>query len=171
MIGHGAPVDVLDELCKAWSQCRSCTTIDSTESSCDPDEVRYELGFDQSTNRLACQFNIDDCAINNCKCDENLAHAMVQAIDSFDTNFATNPDGTGFDHVNECKAVAQNGKPNNGSANSNQGPGEVQCCGTYPNRFTFTKKSNNSCCGDVTYNPNKHQCCNNSFLAAIGKCN
>ena len=94
---------------------------------------------------------------------------MVQAVDNFNQEFATNSDGSGFDHINECKAVAPNPDNNNGSAN--QGANEVQCCGTYPNRFTFNTRGTRSCCGDVTYNTNNHECCNNSFLAAIGECN
>ena len=172
VLGHGAPVDAIDQLCKAWNQCRSCTTIDSTDGSCDPNDVTYEVGSDPTTNRIDCQFNDNDCAIRNCKCDENLANALTQAFDSLSLNFVTNSDGSGFDHVNECKAVTPNpDNNNNGSSNSNQGPGEVQCCGTYPNRFTFNTRNTRSCCGDVTYNTYNHECCNNSFLAATGECN
>ena len=34
--GHGAPVDALDEACKAWRQCRACVAIDfSNDETCD----------------------------------------------------------------------------------------------------------------------------------------
>lgn len=174
--GHGAPVDALDELCKAWSQCRSCTTIDSADGSCDPNEVPYEIGFDPATMRVDCQFNDSDCAVNSCKCDENLAHSLIQAFDNFNTDFVTSQDGSGFDHANECKAIVPNDKPNSNNGNGgNQAQNEVQCCGTYPNRFSFNTQPQysegaRSCCGDVTYNTNKHECCNNSFLGAIGEC-
>ena len=52
--------------------------------------------------RIDCQFNPTDCQINNCKCDENLAHTLTQTIDNFGDEFVTTADG-GFDHVNECK--------------------------------------------------------------------
>ena len=48
-------MDALDELCKAWSQCRSCTSIDDV--TCDPNEKPYEVGFDPATMRIDCQFN------------------------------------------------------------------------------------------------------------------
>jgi len=176
--GRGAPVDAIDELCKAWTQCRSCTTIDSAGGSCDPNEVPYEVGFDPTTNRIDCQFNSNDCAIDNCKCDENLANALTNAFDSLNLDFVTNSDGSGFDHVNECKAAPTPTQDTNGDGeypNPDHDQNEVQCCGTYPNRFTFNTQpaygdGPRSCCGDVTYNTNKRECCANSFLGAIGDC-
>merc|ERR1711970_423158 len=41
--GHGQPVDELDRLCRKWHQCRSCTTIDSADGSCDPNTTLYHL--------------------------------------------------------------------------------------------------------------------------------
>ena len=173
--GHGAPMDELDEFCKAWSQCRSCTSIDDT--TCNPDEEPYEVRFDPATQRVDCQFNDNDCAINTCKCDEQLAHSMVASIADMNNEFISNPNGSGFDHAFTCKAANNPNAPdiNNGGngngGNSIDGSG-VQCCGAYPNRFSFnTNEGAKSCCGDVTYNTSKHDCCNNSFLAAIGECN
>ena len=102
--GHGAPVDGLDAACRSWHQCRSCTVSDFSNASCDPNNNAYEIGFDPVTMRIDCQFNPTDCQINNCKCDENLAHALTQLIDEFSSEFVTTSDG-GFDHVNECKVV------------------------------------------------------------------
>ena len=170
-------MDALDELCKAWSQCRSCTTID--DGTCNPDEKPYEVGFDPTTMRIDCQFNDNDCAINACKCDEQLAHSMVANIADMNNDFVSNADGSGFDHAFTCKAAnnpnapdINNGANGNGNgANSIDGSG-IQCCGAYPNRFSFnTNDGAKNCCGDVTYNTGKHDCCNNSFLAAIGECN
>ena len=61
--GHGAPVDALDEACKAWHQCRACTEIDF--QSCSPNNVAYEVGFDPVTMRIDCQFNPTDCKVSN----------------------------------------------------------------------------------------------------------
>ena len=136
------------------------------DGSCDPNNANYEVGFDPVTNRIDCSFNNNDCAINSCKCDEKLAHGLNAAIDNINLDFVTNSDGTGFDHANKCKASANQ---NSGGA-SGTGDFETQCCGDYPDRFTFSTKNNNSCCGNVTYNTDKHDCCSNSFLAAIGEC-
>merc|ERR1711937_1126758 len=75
--GHGTPVDELDAACKRWHQCRACTTVDfSTEGTCVPNDVAYEVGFDPVTQRIDCQFNPDECSTMNCGCDEQMAFSM-----------------------------------------------------------------------------------------------
>ena len=122
--------------------------------------------------RIDCQFNDNDCAINACKCDEQLAHSMVAIMDTMNPDFVSTADG-GFDHANTCKAaINPNAPDNNNGGNGNGGNSVMKCCGAYPNRFSFnTNGGKKSCCGDVTYSTRKHDCCNNSFLAAIGECN
>ena len=119
----------------------------------------------------------------------------------FQEEFLTLADGSGFDHASRCHAPTpkpdnsnNNDSDNNDSNNSNNdsnnsnndsnnsndsnndgddGPvvEELQCCGTYPNRFEFlTHEGTRSCCGEVTYNTNKHDCCAGGFLGAIGTC-
>ena len=89
-------------------------------------------------------------------------------------DFITTYDG-GFDHVSECRAAGGNsggnGYGNNSNGNNNNLNNGSQCCGEYPNRFTFNPLGGKrACCDDVTYNTNAHDCCNNSFLASIGSC-
>ena len=63
--GHGTPVDELDAACKAWHQCRACTTVDfSAEETCIPNDVAYEVGFDPFTKRIDCQANPDECRVS-----------------------------------------------------------------------------------------------------------
>ena len=89
---------------------------------------------------------------------------VKKLLDELNPDFITTIDG-GFDHVGECRAAGGNG---NNASNSANGP---QCCGEYPNRFTFNPLGGNrACCGDVTYNTATRDCCNNSFLASIGSC-
>ena len=80
------------------------------------------------------------------------------------TEDPTNPGGNG-------------GNDNGGNGDDNDGGEDgpvvpaLQCCGTYPNRFEFmTHGGSRSCCGEVTYNTNKHDCCAGGFLQAIGTC-
>lgn len=183
--GHGTPVDELDAACKAWQQCRTCTTVDfSTDSECIPNEVAYEVGFDPVAQRIDCQFNPNECSINNCGCDETLAHTLTGLASQLNSTFMTNNDGSGFQHATECHAPS-NGSGNaddtntggngNGNNNNNGNDGDEEpervCCGTYPSRFEYLPANGNkSCCGDVTYNTNKHECCAGGFLQAIGGC-
>ena len=58
--GHGAPVDALDEACKAWHQCRTCTALDfsNNDEACDGNDVIYDIGFKPGTPfRFDCQVN------------------------------------------------------------------------------------------------------------------
>ena len=101
----------------------------------------------------------------NCRCDEQLAHSLSNLAPT-----TYNDDFHDFDYVNECKASGNTGS---GAANGS-GSGtdkNLECCGTYPNRFDFlTHGGARSCCGSVTYNLNQHDCCNGS-LKDLGTCN
>ena len=64
--GRGQPVDELDAACRAWHQCRACTTVDfSDEETCIPNDVAYEVGFDPVTQRIGCQANPNECKVSN----------------------------------------------------------------------------------------------------------
>ena len=131
----------------------------------------------------------------NCGCDEQMAFTLTEQFASglFNEDFLTLADGSGFDHASKCHAQTSNSDNGNGNGsggnstedptnpggnggNDNGGNGgsvveELQCCGTYPNRFEFlTHGGSRSCCGEVTYNTNKHDCCAGGFLQAIGTC-
>ena len=127
----------------------------------------------------------------NCGCDEQMAFTLTEQFASglFDEAFLTLADGSGFDHAGQCHAPTPTQNPddtenptnpgdnnNNDSNNNNDGDDgpvveALQCCGTYPNRFEFlTHGGSRSCCGEVTYNTNKHDCCAGGFLGAIGSC-
>ena len=164
-------MDALDELCKAWSQCRSCTSID--DATCDPNEKPYEVGFDPATMRIDCQFNPDVCTVNNCKCDEELAYKLTANIRKMKNKYVTHSDGSGFNHA-WCQAVTT--APSTGTtATTTRGTAtttasyfggngatsapSVQCCGNYPKR--------------KTYNTGRQDCCPgryNSYVTSIGQC-
>merc|ERR1712178_119685 len=173
----------------------------STDGACIPNEIAYEVGFDPITMRIDCQFNKDECSTMNCGCDEQMAFTLTElfAGGQFQEEFLTLTDGSGFDHASQCHAPTPNPDNGNGNGsdgsdteggngtnggNTNGGNGdnseggddapvveELQCCGTYPNRFEFlTHGGRRSCCGEVTYNTNRHDCCAGGFLGAIGTC-
>ena len=135
--------------------------------SCNPLSIRYEHGsLTGSDQRFDCQTDYfsSDCKKNLCKCDEQLAYKLAQAADTMNSTFVTNPDGSGFDPISECKSV------HSGSDNHIV-EDETQCCGSYPDRFIFHPNGGEkSCCGDVTYNTSKHECCDSNKLVAIGGC-
>ena len=142
----------------------------------------------------------------NCGCDEQLAFTLTELFVSgiFNPQFRTLDDGSGFNHVAECRAAVPHSEiENGGGSHSNSGSGGtgiddpispggngngsnggdndggedgpvvegLQCCGTYPNRFEFPSHGGSrSCCGEVTYDTSKHDCCADGFLGAIGSC-
>ena len=132
----------------------------------------------------------------NCRCDEELAFTLAEQLASglFNEQFHTLNDGSGFDHAGQCHAAFatttttattttypdnedQTNSGNGGNGGNNEGDNdglaveELKCCGTYPNRFQFlTHGGSRSCCGGVTYDTNKHDCCTGGFLGAIGSC-
>ena len=107
-----------------------------------------------------------------------MAFTLTDLASDIDDQFITNADGTGFDNVGQCRAVNNNNNNNNGDGNgygdgddSESVPEEPQCCGTYPQRFEFFSRDGaRACCGDKTYNTDKHDCCDGGFLAQIGSC-
>ena len=101
----------------------------------------------------------------NCKCDEELAYNLRELAPT-----VYNDDFQDFDHVKECKASSSSNTNGNGGGGSGNGNNEIQCCGTYPNRFEFlTQGGTKSCCGSVTYNPNQHDCCDGA-IKDLGAC-
>ena len=50
--------------------------------------------------------------------------------------------------------------------------GELQCCGTFPNRVPYhDKDGGRQCCIDKVYNTNDKQCCGDGSLASVdGTC-
>ena len=59
--GHGAPVDEIDAACKAWRQCRACTSTDF--ESCDPDTITYTIQRYVPNPRIQCT-STSSCAVS-----------------------------------------------------------------------------------------------------------
>ena len=84
--------------------------------------------------------------------------------------------GSGGTSIDDSISPVGNGG-NGGNVGINDGGEDgsvvegLQCCGTYPNRFEFLSHGGSrSCCGEVTYDTSKHDCCADGFLGAIGSC-
>ena len=103
--------------------------------------------------------------MNNCLCDEELAYQLgTKLVGQVNTNYITNSDGSGFDHVNECKVSSNGGDDGAGLDDHGFVVGTptglsdwgFECCGTYPFRFP--------------YKTNKNSCCFNSEIVPLGIC-
>ena len=162
--GHGTPVDALDLACKSWYQCKACTTIDF--SACSP-RAGYQIDFHPITQRIDCTSNSSECSVRillkfrsekkyffqekNCQCDEQLAYTLSNLAST-----VYNDDYHNFDHLNECRASTGSGSGGNAGVDN----ARVECCGNYPNRFTYSSESGlRSCCDSVTFDIFQHDCC------------
>ena len=67
--------------------------------------------------------------------------------------------------------LVQAASPGTGGGNGGTSyGGSPACCGEYPNRFAYNDQGGKrGCCGAVTYNTYKYQCCANA-LEDIGTC-
>jgi len=163
-IGVGQPVDRFDEICRRYQQCTQCVAHDesgkgsgSDNSECNWESGRYEISFVQGSNRVDCSANLNDCGINLCKCDEQLAFEMAENVDLFNAKHSAQ---RGFEFGDECR-------PSGGGGGSR---GSIQCCGDYPDRIPY-RDSSKACCGTHVYSPAQKQCCaDGSVVGLSGEC-
>lgn len=167
--GRGAPIDPVDERCKALSQGYACAIHDYKEATgkndCVPWEVKYNLGtllVDLSKNKLvaACQReNHDLCAQYACM----VEGAFVEAI----FNYWFKEGGT-FEHDNRHI----NGFDPNANCPINIDNNMVQreCCGELPHRFPYKPIATRACCGSHTYDVVLQECCEHNVLMPAGTC-
>ena len=176
-----------DEACEKWHRCRRCTWLD--DPSCDPRRMygfEQRKRMDSNNNYIPDSFEINcdsdanttPCMKNRCECDNELARTLY-VLAGFASNSETVTPiedlhywlliDAGFDPTtdNQCKPEPVEPKPvesggSNPCANGGctGGSHTTACCGTYPNRFSYSTKT--------------HECCSNSQVVfdveEIGKC-
>ncbi|CAG5112821.1 Oidioi.mRNA.OKI2018_I69.chr2.g6994.t1.cds [Oikopleura dioica] len=156
--GVGEPVDPFDELGRKYQQCIQCIKLDG----CDWDSgIAYEVGFNGI--RIQC-ISTDECRVNPCKCDEELAFGLTEL-----TDFASEcPSMTTESPM--TTTTRQPGSGNGGNGGGSVNPPEMKCCGEYPNRFPFSDKGGRfACCEGATYNTNRN-CCSGGEILSLGEC-
>ena len=163
---HGQPMNEIDSICKRLYQCYKCATIDGRQegNECNPATQQYSVPVIRDVNTdgsyVACnQMNTNDlCKIRTCCCDLNFAKDLLEF---FFSGQILDPDlkhSNGFSMDESCPTCS--------------GPwckqGEKQCCGDYPERYPYnTKNGDRACCWTKTYNTNKLQCCENTFVKKL----
>ena len=102
---------------------------------------------------------------------------LIGLKSSWNDQYYTDRDGSGFDHATKCHPSTNKGGQGKDVAedeiivNNGTVAEKFQCCGTHPNRFKYsTREGSRACCGEHTYDTNKLDCCEGDFLSQIGSC-
>lgn len=150
-LGKGQPADPVDLLCKNQKTCYRCAHKDEKEAggeACLPEETSYkfEASHDPVTGQpvVKCLNKKGSCRRNICECDNEFGKKLQAASASNQWNVENSQYG-GFDQRQKCLARIGGGGGMGGINNE-------QCCGEYPNRFTFNGNKNQCCEGKVVDN-------------------
>ena len=120
----GAPVDVLDSICRKWNKCNQCSGIDY--KGCVSFEQDYgQPLIDQNTLDFSCEhLNDNECSKVACQCDV----ALVDELTAFATEY--NPSYSSGESNFDTSTCERDSYSSNSKIDS--------CCGEYPNRFPFS---------------------------------
>lgn len=155
-LGHGAPVNHVDDACQALNLCYRCVAMDllsEGRNDCNPGTEDYNAPVRKDPGvegmMIACQEENagDNCKIYTCTCE---AQFIATLVEFFFTNAGFDPSykhSLGqFDPVSGCP--------------TSPGNTDKECCGHYPQRFPYSIDTRN-CCeqSGKTYNPAVYECC------------
>lgn len=168
-LGRGPPVDEYDSVCQKLSLCYRCIFVDSEnegDDECDPFTVEFDATLDlnalfngnglQNATTSCRTDNQSKCSWRTCSCAMTMISSFFNlSFDSqnvYDDNLRHK---NGFDYNLEC--------PMQGKSE------DRQCCGYYPNRRTYDRKSSRDCCHEKSiFNPLRHVCCADGTHVGLG---
>lgn len=131
----GRALDGLDQQCRNWHRCYKCIRKDSAES-CDPDNVEYIANYIPEENKFFCDaFENSSCENQACLCDVEVATQMFNGFTALDNSYVN---VNGFDHAASCVPMTNSGKR------------DLDCCGTFPYRWTFNTDARECCSGVIS---------------------
>lgn len=169
-LGRGPPVDQYDAVCQKLTLCYRCIFVDAEnegDEDCDPFTADFNASIDlnslfngggvqnattscKTDNQNACQWRTCSCAMTMITSFFNLS---FDSQNVYDDNLRHK---NGFDYQLEC--------PMQGKSE------DRQCCGYYPSRRTYDRKSTRACCHEKSiFNPLRHVCCDDGTHIGLGK--
>lgn len=167
--GYGDPVDEVDTLCKAATQCLECAAWDGHQEgdSCSPLDVEYtskkvinKPDGTMTDTEWSCStaFNQDsgNCSTRSCMCHEEFYAAMWNYM-------LTHGIGVNQDYKHSSGKFDE-------AATCQRRPGthDRSCCGDYPKRRPFNVSDNQCCENKTVYNSAVSQCCQDGSTKAFG---
>merc|ERR1711937_760990 len=134
-MGHGRPVDALDNKCKAYKDCQKCVRAKHGEQ-CIGEFVRYVWKYSSKVGDFQSGNDEGSCERELFECDVQLVKDTFANKDVFNEDYHAFWSTTGFDNRNDDSC------PSGGSA-----PVEHQCCGGVDGPWYWIGLNNQKCCG------------------------
>lgn len=139
-MGHGRPVDALDNKCKAYKDCQKCVR-DRHGDMCIGERVRYTWRWSTKRNQFESNDDAGSCERELFECDVQLAKDTFATKDVYTDDYHLFWSKTGWDSEDADSC------PSGGSA-----PVEHQCCGGFDAPWYWIGLNNSKCCGQSETN-------------------
>lgn len=156
--GQGPAVDDYDQLCKNLFRCHKCIEHDY------PGQIDVNLGkyrwSNNADNSLNCDGNTEQVKKDLCECDAGYAMELASVWDdsTYDYSKWNAKKNTQYTFVPEAVCIAE------------VAGGEMECCGTVPNRYPYNSEVRSCCENTKTYSSTYEECCSDGTVAAPGSC-
>jgi len=133
-MGHGKPVDALDNKCKAYKDCQKCVR-ETHGDECIGEFVRYTYRYATKRSQFESKDDAGSCERELFECDLQFAKDTLAQKDVFNEDYHLFW-GTGFDSDENC--ITNGGMPV-----------EHKCCGGHTAPYFWTNMVQNKCCDNV----------------------
>merc|ERR1711937_796545 len=139
-MGHGRPVDALDNKCKAYKDCQKCVREKHGEE-CIGEFVRYTWKYSSKASDFVSSDAAGSCKRELFECDVQFVKDTFAQREVFNEDYHAFWSTTGFDmeDADSC--------PSGGSS-----PVEHQCCGGVDAPWYWIGLNNNKCCNQSENN-------------------
>jgi len=145
-VPFGKPKDGIDETCRQMGVCYKCLE-NKYKGKCKPEKNSYKFEIKKDRKGIDCLDKEGTCKRDICECDK--AFALNVKRFEMDWDVKLHSVKGDFDRKRECRRSG----PGRGGGHQNIG-----CCGEIPN--VSIQKDNEQCCGPVSFNPKRKECCN-----------
>jgi len=133
-MGHGRPVDALDNKCKAYKDCQKCVR-EKHGDECIGEFVRYTWKYSSKQSDFVSSNEAGSCERELFECDVQFVKDTLANKDVFNEDYHAFWTTTGFDMEDDESC------PSGGSV-----PIEHQCCGGVDAPWYWIGMNNNKCC-------------------------
>lgn len=182
-VSIGKPQDRPDKVCRDHSRCHACIKMDFGKKCEDHKGYQFAALKDSVTNTkyIQCLDSKDSCHRALCECDKALAYDLADSEGMWSIMHHT--DWGAFKANQHCDIYNENRERPHIQLKMGARPGTIEakinqpinsCCGEYPRRYPYHSDDGygniKNCCGNETYNPATHECCEDDTPREIGMC-
>jgi len=155
-----SPIDEIDEICRQWTKCHECSSIDSYYECSDQGHDEYKVRGIVATGLFSCESNESECSMKACQCDTQLVYKMSNIFETKSDIFDfTKTYKSGYNPYTQCRKAR---------TTSDKKPDT--CCGEETNRYPFySMRGQKACCKNRTYDTGMFTCCEDGSLISLGR--